>query len=116
VIGWVPISVYNSRMTDEERYVTQGRTRDALKRSREIVGTLRADISAHATKLKEASEHLTSVLTMAPKPGPTGMTPAQYFVHFYASFVTPDIAAKLDHLQAELRKLEKLEKEVKEFE
>ena len=103
-------------MTDEERYVIQGRARDALKQARANVATYRADISEHAAKLKEASEHLFATLTLPPKPGPTGMKPAQYFMHFHAAFVTADIAEKLTALEAELERFEKLEKQVKEFE
>ena len=103
-------------MTPEERWIIEGRTREALRESRKNLAALRADLSAHADKLKDASEHLLRTLDLPPQTGPTGMTPAQYFLHFFAAFAAPDIADKLTRLETEKTRFMTLEKQVKEFE
>lgn len=103
-------------MTPEERWIIQGRARDECKKIREIVVTLRTDIAAHAERMKEAHHHLTRFLeTPSDKPGPTGMTPAQYIAHFFRDFMPSEIERKVQELAAATERLQTLEKQIAEF-
>jgi hypothetical protein len=105
-----------SGMTPEERWKIQGRTRDELRTTKEKVITLKADIADHAERLKEAHHHLTKFLAVPTGgPGPTGMTPAQYVIHFFRDLLPGDIERKVQEFEEQSERLKKLEAQVAEF-
>ena len=105
-----------SGMTAEERWKIQGRTRDAYKEAKIAVGTLRADVQAHAERLKEAHDHLEKFLASPTGgPGPTGMTPVEYIAHFFRDLMPQDIEAKARELAEQSERLAALEKQIAEF-
>jgi hypothetical protein len=103
-------------MTDEERWKIEGRTRDALRLAKQRLGLLRADVSEHADKLKEASGALQHFLSDPVGVGPTGMAKTDYVVHFWHAAIPPTIEEKLRELAEEAERVQKLEKQISEFE
>jgi hypothetical protein len=105
-----------SGMTPEERWKVEGRTREEFRKTKASVGILKADIAAHAERLKEAHQQVTQFLA-APTggPGPTGMTPAQYIVHFFRDLMPRDLEPKLQELAEQSERLASLEKLIAEF-
>jgi hypothetical protein len=102
-------------MTDAERWEIEGRTRDALKQSKKTLALLRADISEHAQKLKEASEALLNFLSSPSGIGPTGMSKSEYHLQFFGTFSPPDIREKIKEFTAESERMAELEKQVSQF-
>jgi hypothetical protein len=98
-------------MTDEELWKIEGRTREDLRRTRQHVAALRIVIEAYAQKLEEAGGCLRHLLSN-PGSGPTGMTGAQYAMHFFRSAIPPDIDQKLNEFEQLAERLQKLEKQV----
>lgn len=104
------------RMTNEERWIIQGRAREALREAKRNLATLRTEIDEHADRLQEAAGCLRHFLNTPPGSGPTGMTPREYLLHFFGNFVEPDWVGKLQEYEAELKRVLELEVRVKEFE
>lgn len=102
-------------MTDEERWQVEGRTRDDLRKTKQHVAALRIDIDAYAKKLEDAGACLRHVLSHPIGTGPTGMASSQYAMHFFRHAIPPDIETKLKEFGRESERLEKLEKQVAEF-
>jgi hypothetical protein len=102
-------------MTDEERWKIEGRTRDALRQAKHNAGLLRADIEAHAVRLKEASESLQQFLNEPTGAGPTGMSRSDYILHFFKSVISFEIEEKIRELAREAETVAKLEKQIAEF-
>ena len=102
-------------MTDQERWQIQGRTRDELKKARISSATLKAAIDAHARKLRESADALAQFLTDPIGRGPTGMLKHEYLAHFYGQFMGADVEAKLREFTALAEEIERLEKQIAEF-
>lgn len=102
-------------MTDEERWVVEGRTREELRKTKQHVAALRVEIETYAQKLEDAGSSLRHLLANPIGKGPTGMTAAQYTLHFFRSAIPPDMDVKLAEFERQSERLEKLEKQVGEF-
>jgi hypothetical protein len=102
-------------MTDEERWQIEGRTREDLRRTKQHVAALKIEIDSYAKKLEDASASLRHLLANPIGAGPTGMTSAQYALHFFRSAIPHDIDVKLNEFERESERLQKLEKQVGEF-
>jgi len=102
-------------MTDEERWTVEGRTRDELRKTKQHVAALKIEIDSYAKKLEDATATLRHVLSHPTGVGPTGMTSVQYALHFFRTAIPPDIEMKLYEFERESERLQKLEKQVGEF-
>jgi hypothetical protein len=103
------------RMTNEERWIVQGRAREALREAKRNLATLRVEIEEHAKRLEEGAGCLRHFLSASPGPGPTGMTPRQYATHFFGSLIPENVAQLLKEYEAELERASDLESKVRSF-
>lgn len=102
-------------MTDEERYIVQGRTRDALRDAKKNLAVLEIEIEEFAKKLTDAGENLHYFISRPTGAGPTGMTSLQYALHFFGNLIPSDIVRKLKEFESESQRVSDLEKKVREF-
>jgi hypothetical protein len=102
-------------MTDDERYIVQGRTRDALRDAKKNLAVLEIEIEEYAKKLEDAGQNLRHFLSHPTAPGPTGMSSLQYTLHFFGALISSDIERKLREFERESGRVCDLQKKVKEF-
>ena len=102
-------------MTNEEKDAVEVRTRRALRVTKQTVAALRIEIEEYAVKLEEAAASLRYCLSHPIGVGPTEMTSRQYALRFFRSAIPPDIETKLNEFERESERLQKLEKQVGEF-
>lgn len=102
-------------MTDEERWIIQGRTRESLKKTKETAATLRADLLQHARKLIETGEALAFFANDPAGTGPTGKTKAEYLLHFFGTGLGGEIVTKINELATVAARVAELEKQISEF-
>ncbi|HEX3941604.1 MAG TPA: hypothetical protein VHX11_09000 [Acidobacteriaceae bacterium] len=102
-------------MTDEERWKIKGRTLESLKQTKDTIAALRADIDAHAEKLREAAEALKYFLSDPMGAGPTGMAKPDYVAQFFRDFVPASVEEKLHELARLAARARELEEQIKGF-
>lgn len=102
-------------MTREDRWKIEGEAREALRESKKNLAALKIQIEKYATQLKEASEHLRLVLVNPTGRGPTGMTSREYALHFFETFMPPEIQTALAEFEVESAKVRDLEQTISEF-
>jgi hypothetical protein len=103
-------------MTDEERWKSEGRTREALREAKRNLAALKADIEEYAKKLEDASGSLRHFLSKPVGSGPTGMSSLQYTLNFFKSLISLDVQQKLADFESETERAQKLEKTIQDFE
>jgi hypothetical protein len=94
-------------MTKEERWKLEGNGRDTLHEAKRNVAALRIDIELHVQNLNEAAHYLTHFLS-----DPLG---AQHTIdEAVRLLITDELRKKADRLVTESRKVEALEKRIRE--
>lgn len=102
-------------MTDEQRWVIQGRTRDRLQRALADLATLRADLSEFAARLREAADGLAFFLSEPTGAGPTGVAKDEYVIRYWSELLTREIAEKVRECARVAARVKELEEQVKQF-
>ncbi len=102
-------------MTNEEKDAIEGRSRRALREAKQNIAALRIELEEYAQHLEDAAGTVRHFISHPIGPGSTGMTSRQYMIHFFQTFISPDIEQKLREFEKSSSELERLEKNVKEF-